>query len=197
MIHMGVTQGALSVYGPQPLPNSAPLIHVLSVLISLAYFFLCSTHCLHSLPANYKPVSLTSLCCKLLERIIKVDVTKHLIHLGLITDDQHGFREGRSCCTQLLQIMEICTDMFDHGQAWDCIYLDFAKAFDSVPHKRLLNKLHAYGITGKLLKWVEDFLTDRQQRVIVAHEKILLDKSKVRYPTRERVRPTTIHCIYK
>ena len=55
-------------------------------------------------------------------------------------------------------------------QAWDCIYLDFAKAFDSVPHKRLLNKLQAYGITGKLLKWVEDFLTDRQQRVIVAQE---------------------------
>ena len=124
-----------------------------------------------SLPANYRPVSLTSLCCKLLERIIKVDVTKHLIDLGLITDDQHGFREGRSCCTQLLQIMEIWTDMFDHGQAWDCIYLDFAKAFDSVPHKRLLNKLQAYGITGKKLKWVEDFLTDRQQRVIVAQEK--------------------------
>ena len=124
-----------------------------------------------SLPANYRPVGLTSLCFKLLERIIKVDVTKHLIDLGLITDDQHGFREGRSCCTQLLQIMEIWTDMFDHGQAWDCIYLDFAKAFDSVPHKRLLNKLQAYGITGKLLKWVEDFLTDRQQRVIVAQEK--------------------------
>ena len=122
-------------------------------------------------PANYRPVSLTSLCCKLLERIIKVDITKHLVEkLGLITDDQHGFREGRSCCTQLLQIMEKWTEMYDHGKAWDCIYLDFAKAFDSVPRKRLLNKLHAYSITGKLHKWVENFLTDRKHRVKVGQE---------------------------
>ena len=61
--------------------------------------------------------------------------------------------------------------MYEHGKALDCIYLDFAKAFDSVPHKRLLNKLHAYCITGKLHKWVENFLTYRKQKVIVGQEK--------------------------
>ena len=128
-------------------------------------------------PADYRPVSLTSLGCKLLEIIIKVDITKHLVEkLGLITDDQLGFREGRSCCTKLLQIMEIWREMYDHGKAWDCVYRYFAKAFDSVPHKRLLNELHDYGITGKLLKWVE--LPNRPETMGYSWPgKIIMDKS--------------------
>ena len=133
--------------------------------------------------ANYRPVSPTSLCCKLLERIIKTDMTKHLVEkLGLISDDQHGFREGRSCCTQLWQIMEIWTEMYDHGEAWNCIYLDFAKAFDNVPHKRLLNKLHIYGIGKTRFNWVENFLNDRKQRIIVGQEKSSWTKVKSDIP---------------
>ena len=89
----------------------------------------------------------------------------------LTSADQHGFQNGLSCVTQLLEIMELWTDMFDHGAAWDCIYLDFAKAFDSVPHERLINKIQAYGIEGNLLNWISDFLSNRKQRVVINEAK--------------------------
>ena len=63
------------------------------------------------------------------------------------------------------------TRWFDLGLPWDTIYTDFSKAFDSVPHQRLLNKIHAYGIRGKLLKWIESFLSDRKQRVVLGNQK--------------------------
>ena len=122
------------------------------------------------LTQNYRPVSLTSVCCKVLEKIIRNNIVKHLESLGVITNDQHGFREGRSCNTQLLEIMEIWTSLIDKGIPWDCAYLDFAKAFDSVPHQRLIKKIESYGIKGQLLKWVTSFLTNRQQRVIVGNK---------------------------
>lgn len=99
--------------------------------------------------------------------MVKQDLVKYLEDLGLISIDQHGFREGHSCTTQLLEIMEIWTEFSDQGLPWDCIYLDFAKAFDSVPHKRLINKLKSYGIRGKLLSWIADFLSERKQLVTV------------------------------
>ena len=66
----------------------------------------------------------------------------------LLSEDQHGFRSGRSCVTQLLEIMEIWTSMLEEGGGIDVVYLDFRKAFDSVPHQRLLRKAQAYGIDG-------------------------------------------------
>ena len=77
---------------------------------------------------------------------------------------------GLSCTTQLLEVMEIWTRWFDLGLPWDTVYTDFAKAFDSVPHQRLLNKIHAYGIRGKVFNWIKDFLNNRRQRVIVGNE---------------------------
>ena len=121
--------------------------------------------------SNYRPVSLTSICCKLFEKIVRDAIVKNLEEQGLISKSQHGFRGGRSCTTQLLEVMEIWTGWFDKGLPWDSIYTDFAKAFDSVPHQRLLNKIHAYGIRGKILKWIEDFLSERTQRVVVGNEK--------------------------
>ena len=121
--------------------------------------------------ANYRPVSLTSICCKLQEKLIRNAIVLHLETHGLLCCDQHGFRCGRSCCTQLLEIMEIWSGWVDQDLPWDCIYLDFAKAFDSVPHERLLFKAQSYGISGKILKWVKDFLHDRKQRVIVNEAK--------------------------
>ena len=94
-------------------------------------------------------------------------IVKSLEDQGLINKCQHGFRGGRSCCTQLLEVMEVWTSWVEMGLPWDCVYTDFAKAFDSVPHQRLLNKIHAYGIRGKVLKWIENFLSNRTQRVIV------------------------------
>ena len=87
------------------------------------------------LPQNYRPDSLTSICCKVLEKLIRNEMVEHLERLGILTKNQHGFREGISCNTQLLEINEIWSSIFDKGVPWDCIYLDFAKAFDSVPHK--------------------------------------------------------------
>ena len=82
-----------------------------------------------------------------------------------ISSCQHGFIKGRSCTTQLLDTIDTWTRLLDKGSAVDTVYLDFAKAFDSVPHRRLLMKLEAYGIKGALLKWLESFLTGRKQRV--------------------------------
>ncbi len=73
-------------------------------------------------------------------------------------DEQHGFRQGRSCVTQLLEIVEIWKKMLEEGADIDVVYLDFRKAFDSVPHQRLLKKVRAHGIGGNLLQWIESFL---------------------------------------
>ena len=121
--------------------------------------------------SNYRPVSLTSVCCKILERIIRHDIMDHLERNSLISKNQHGFRSGRSCCTQLLELMEIWTDLLDKGSAWDCIYLDFAKAFDKVPHHRLSKKLKGMGIKGNLHKWLESFLDNRYQSVVIKDTK--------------------------
>ena len=114
---------------------------------------------------NYRPVSLTSVCGKLLERIIRDQLVHYLESNKLIHKDQHGFRAGRSCTTQLLEVMETWTELIDKGIPFDCIYLDFAKAFDKVPHRRLINKIEAYGIKGDLLRWISDFLSNRTQLV--------------------------------
>ena len=93
------------------------------------------------LPSNFRPVSLTAVCCKILEKIIRNKIINHLELNKIFHNDQHGFRNGRSCQTQLLEVMEIWSAIFDNNQNWDCMYLDFAKAFDSVPHERLLKKM--------------------------------------------------------
>ena len=80
---------------------------------------------------------------------------------------QHGFRSGLSSVTQLLEVIDDWTKMLDERKSIDVIYFDFRKAFDTVPHERLLEKLHSYGIRGKILRWIRDFLTNRKQRVIL------------------------------
>lgn len=120
-----------------------------------------------NLVSNYRPVSLTAICCKTMERLIRTKLINFLEDNKLLSKDQHGFRNGRSCVTQLLEIMELWTSFLDNGLSVDCIYLDFAKAFDKVPHLRLVNKLKAYGIKDNLIKWLTDFVTDRKQKVII------------------------------
>ena len=94
----------------------------------------------------------------------------YLISHGLLSEHQHGFLPGRSCSMQLLTVMNKWTEALDNGQTFDVVYLDFAKAFDSVPHKRLLHKLASYGVNGKLLAWIHAFLSNRRQRVVVNGE---------------------------
>lgn len=119
---------------------------------------------------NYRPISLTSVCCKIMEKLIRKAMLKHMMENKLFSEQQHGFVYGRSCTTQLLQVMDKLTEILDKGGAIDIVYLDLAKAFDAVPHQRLLLKLRSYGIAGKLLEWITNFLTGRRQRVGVAGE---------------------------
>ena len=121
----------------------------------------------NKLPENYRPISLTSVPGKILERIMRNEIVNHMTENYLFTTCQHGFIAGKSCTTQLLEYMEDITQALDNGNGVDIIYLDFQKAFDKVPHKRLLKKLHAYGIRGQVYEWVKEFLNKRQQRVTI------------------------------
>ena len=84
--------------------------------------------------------------------------------------DQHGFVPGRSCITQMLIAMDYWTKGFEQRIPIDVVYLDFSKAFDSVPHTRLLIKLQAYGICGDLYNWLCNYLTERKQQVVLNGE---------------------------
>ena len=123
---------------------------------------------LRSSANNYRPISLTSVCCKVLEKLIRDAILDHMLQNKFLSDKQHGFIHGRSCTTQLLKVIDLWTEILDQGGAIDSVYLDFAKAFDTVPHERLLVKLASYGIGGQVLKWIRHFLTGRRQRVAVA-----------------------------
>ncbi len=122
-------------------------------------------------PNSFRPVSLTSICCKLMEKIIKTELMRHIEGNNLLSAAQHGFRSGRSCLTNLLTSMESWTKSLEMGSSVDAIYIDFSKAFDKVPHRRLISKLHQIGVTGNLLKWLADFLTGRRQRVCIGDAK--------------------------
>ena len=116
---------------------------------------------------NYRPVSLTSLLCKIMEAIIRDELVSYLQRENFLSNLQHGFISKRSCVTNLLSTLDDWTELLDSGSPVDVIYLDFSKAFDSVPHLRLLEKLKIYGICDDLLKWIGDFLIGRRQRVNV------------------------------
>ena len=120
---------------------------------------------------NYRPISLTSVICKQMEAIIKDHLMEYIAENEILTNFQHGFVPGRSRATQLLECVDYWTDMLDQGHSVDTIYLDFAKAFDSVPHERLLEKAKGYGIRGDILQWIRLFIKGRRQRVVVNGKK--------------------------
>jgi len=118
-------------------------------------------------PEHYRPISLTSIAGKIMESIIRDEIVKHLSTAKLINGTQHGFMKNKSCATNLLEFLERITSEHDRGNPTDIIYLDFSKAFDKVPKKRLIIALKAHGINGSLLQWIENWLTDRKQRVVL------------------------------
>ena len=117
--------------------------------------------------SNYRPICLTSVPGKIMERIIRDALVNHITTNSLFCDERHGFIKEKSCVTQLLEFMEDITSAIDQGYELDVIYLDFCKAFDKVPHKRLLVKSERYGIKGVVLRWIREFLNNRKQRVMV------------------------------
>jgi hypothetical protein len=120
--------------------------------------------------SNYRPVSLTSVPCKILESIIKDSLMKHLLSNNLLNASQHGFMPNRSCTTNLIEFMDTVTRIVDEGHPVDIVYLDFSKAFDTVPHERLMVKLAAKGVGGEVADWLRDWLIGRTQRVRVGNE---------------------------
>ncbi len=99
-----------------------------------------------SLPGNYRPVSLTAVACKVMESILRDRIVEHMMTNNLFSPKQFGFISGRSTVLQLLHVLDIWTEVLDSGGAIDAIYCDYMKAFDKVPHRRLVHKLQAYGI---------------------------------------------------
>jgi len=116
---------------------------------------------------NYRPVSLTCLPCRLCEKSVRETIMAHMNENDLFSDCQYGFRNKRSTVLQLLDVLDDWTKFFDNSKQIDTIYLDIKKAFDTVPHNRLILKLRGYGFGGKLVQWIEDFLSERQQRVVL------------------------------
>lgn len=113
---------------------------------------------------NYRPISLTSALGKIMERFIRDQIVEHMTeNNNFFSSEQHGFISGKSCTTQLLEFLEDLTEALDNGKDIDVVYLYFCRAF----HKRLLKRLWAYDIRGKIHSWIKDFLSDRTQRVIV------------------------------
>jgi hypothetical protein len=117
--------------------------------------------------SNYRPISLTSTACKIMERMIKDKLVSHLEGNSLLTNVQHGFRTKRSCLTNLLDYLEDVTEYLDQGWPVDVIFFDYSKAFDKVCHERLLRQIEAHGVSGFALHWIRGWLTGRQQRVVL------------------------------
>lgn len=119
--------------------------------------------------ANYRPISLTCVICKVMESLLKDHIMYHLDQQLCLSKHQHGFVSKRSCLTNLLETFESWTSSLDDKEVIgiDAVFLDYQKAFDRVPHKRLLLKINAYGISGKVLAWIKSFLTERHMTVSI------------------------------
>ena len=124
-----------------------------------------------SLAATYRPISLTCVSCKIMEHIITSNVMRHASTHNILYHLQHGFRDKRSCETQLLEFQNDIVANMNNVKQTDVIVMDFAKAFDKVGHRRLIEKMKYYGVGGKTNKWIEDFLAGRSQKVVLDGEK--------------------------
>ena len=123
------------------------------------------------LAANYHPISLTCICCKLFEHVMTRHIMDHAAQHNILYPLQHGFRSMLSCETQLVEFLHDLTSNCHAGHQTDVLVMDFSKAFDKVGHMRLLRKIASYGIRGRTLKWIEGFLANRTQVVIIDGER--------------------------
>ena len=120
-----------------------------------------------AIPSNYRPISLTSHLIKIFERVLRIKIVAYLEENNILCPNQHGFRPGRSCLTQLLKHVDTILRNFLENNSTDSIYLDYAKAFDKVDHTLLLEKLYSYGIRGKIHAWLTSYLRNRIQTVVI------------------------------
>jgi hypothetical protein len=124
-------------------------------------------------PENYRPISLTCMCWKLLELIVVSNAMSYADKYNILFPFQHGFRKFRSCKTQLIEFIDDMTRNLDDGKQTNFLIMDFSKgnAFVKVSHNHLTHKLKHYGIRGKVNNWIESFLSGRTQAVIAKGEK--------------------------
>ena len=118
-------------------------------------------------PSNYRPISLTCICCKVMEHVVLSHISKHVSSNNILTDKQHGFRQKLSTTTQLISATHDWAHTLQMRGQTDVVFLDFRKAFDRVPHQHLHTKLQHYGITGDTSRWIMALLSNRQQAVAV------------------------------
>ncbi len=116
---------------------------------------------------NYRPISLTNVFCKLMEKLVRKKVVDYLDTNALISPFQSGFRSGHSTLSQLLLAHSKYVESFNNRACIDAVYTDLSKAFDSISHTKLLVKLYAYGVNSNVCCWIQNFLSNRHQRVIV------------------------------
>lgn len=116
---------------------------------------------------NYRPISLTSVSCKIMEHIIYSNLISHLNVNSFFIPTQHGFRAGFSCDTQLTEFAHDLAQSVDSRKQVDCVFLDFRKAFDTVPHCFILEKLKRLNIDKNVYNWIANYLTDRKQCVVI------------------------------
>ena len=119
------------------------------------------------MPENYRPVSLTFVICKIMEKITRDSIVEFLMENRILSDSQYVFVPGRSCPLQLFVCVEEWFRSLDALNQVDVIYTDYSKAFDTVSHNKLLQKLHRLGIQGNAWTWIKEFLTGRKQKVRV------------------------------
>lgn len=114
---------------------------------------------------NYRPISLTSCVCKVMERFVFDWLNDYLCNHSPLHPSQHGFQRAQSCTSQLLEYFNDITLSLDSNQCVDVIYLDFSKAFDKISHSLLLHKLSSRNVPPTLITWIASFLHNRKQRV--------------------------------
>jgi len=120
--------------------------------------------------SDYKPVSLIRILCKVMESIIRDKIMEHFVVNNLFTDKQFGFLKGRSTVTQLLKVLDDWTEALETGGRIDVIYTDFEKAFDKVPHRRLLSELKACKFHTCVIDWISSLFSNRKQRIRINEE---------------------------
>ena len=119
------------------------------------------------LATNYRPISLLSIPSKLLERIVYSKLMVHLLENSLLSTRQFGFRPQSSTQEAILSATNDWHLHLDSKKEVACMFFDFSKAFDTLPHWTILSNLKRVGVTGSLLKWFNSYLSCRQQRVVL------------------------------
>ena len=118
-------------------------------------------------PSNFGPISLTCIACKLIEHVLASSIMQHGDRQDILSPLQYGFQQKKSCELQLLGLVSGLHNNLDQGRQTDVLVMDFSKAFDKVGHQRLLRKLEYYGVRGRNLQWISNFLLPRSQQVVL------------------------------